>query len=186
MGILGKNHYNKTMEYTKPEALHPKPAGHKKTTALRIVLFVLAVGVFWYIYTYSDLISKRTADDDSQLSERKAQEQLLVAPESAGMSAEQYAAEVERYATEADTITLAAGCAMEPLILKMNEKKTLKLDNRDTSEHMIVFEDQNFFTVAPNTVREINITEAFGKGQGIYRYRCGEQEKAVGILYVVK
>ena len=69
---------------------------------------------------------------------------------------------------------------------KMNEKKTLKLDNRDTTEQMIVFEDQNFFTVAPNTVREINITEAFGKGQGIYRYRCGEQEKAVGILYVVK
>lgn len=174
------------MEYTTPEPLHPKVPGSTRRAVVRIIAFAAAVGVFWYIYTHSTLISQKPTADDANINDRGAQEQLLAPPEAAGLSSEDYAAQVERYAVEADTIALTSDCTMEPLILKMNEKKTLKLDNRDTTEQMIVFEDQNFFTVAPNTVREINITEAFGKGQGIYRYRCGAQEKTVGILYVVK
>lgn len=174
------------MEYTTPEPLRPKSPGRTKNALVRIVAIAAAAGVFWYIYTHSNLISRNQTEDNSNTTDRQAQERLLVAPEATGLSSEDYAAQVERYAIEADTIALTSGCTMDPLIIKMNEKNTLKLDNRDNSEHMIVFEDQNFFTVAPNTVREINITEAFGKGQGIYRYRCGDQEKTVGILYVVK
>jgi hypothetical protein len=113
---------------------------------------------------------------------------LLVPPDTSSPEAlALYEAHVADNAVVSDTISLDAGCAMSPLIVRLPENSILKIDNRDAVEHTLAFEDQNFFNVSAGQIREINITEVFGKGSGIYRYRCNNisLESAVGIMYVV-
>jgi plastocyanin len=113
---------------------------------------------------------------------------LLNAPDTANSeSVERYESQVKENAVSTDTITVGAGCSMDPLIVRLPENSVLKLNNVDATEHTIAFEDQNFFNVSASSTREINITEVFGKGAGIYRYRCNDQslEEAVGVFYIV-
>lgn len=158
--------------------------------ALAGSLIVLGVGI---LVATSFFTNRTTTEEvvpapDSSVVLRESQRKLLSTPLKLGMTDEVYAAEVARLAVEADTISIGAECSMDPLIIKMKEGSILKIDNKDSAEHMLAFEDQNFFAVSAGFVREINITEVFGKGEGIYRYRCGDRslEETVGIMYVVK
>ena len=119
--------------------------------------------------------------------QRELQKQLLVSPTELNVPEEQYNERVNQLSEEGDTITMGTNCAMDPLILKLKTGSELKLQNNDSVEHFIVFEDSNFFSVSANDTRSINITETFGKSDGIYRYRCGEREDSsnVGIMYIV-
>lgn len=170
------------MEYTTPEPFQPKKVLFKKSTVIMMLALFLGAVVFWYIYTHSDLIKGETGNPPEK-TELQAQN-LLDAPDKVGLSYEEYEGEVQRLAIKADTIVLNSACNMEPLIIEISKNGMLTIDNRDSAEHMLVFEDENFFTVTAGSKREINITEAFGKGEGIYRYRCGDQQKTVGIMYV--
>lgn len=111
---------------------------------------------------------------------------LLVPPE--GEKTADYEAQVAMHATVSDTITISDGCAMDPLIIELKANSTLKIENKDTTEHTIAFEDQNFFNVSPGQTRELNVSETFNKGAGIYRYRCNDLslEKSVGVMYLTE
>lgn len=178
------------MEYTIPEGV-THPIRHKRTILFAVVGAVVVIGfVIWvYLHYVPPTVPPPGPTEAEKKTElRQAQQKLLIAPEKAGMTKEDYAAEVAALAIEVDTITVMAGCTMDPMIIKMKEGSVLKLNNQDVSEHTLAFEDQNFFGIAPGLTREINITQVFGKNEGIYRYRCGDlsQDQNVGIMYIVK
>lgn len=180
------------MEYTTPEGTPVQPLRrHWLTVGIATtVLLILAVLGGWYYLNFarSPLPPPGPTAEEQKAELRLAQQRLLVSPEQLNLTPEAYAAEVTKLAVESDTITMSADCNMDPLIIKMKEDSVLKIDNRDSVEHVLAFEDQNFFAVSSGRTRDINITEVFQKGEGIYRYRCGDrsQEIAVGIMYVVK
>lgn len=155
-----------------------------------VSLGVITLGLAVFKQSAPPPVEVPTVDLEQQRIERMRAEQrrLFDTPAILGLTPEEYAAEVERLAVESDTVTVGPECVMDPLIIKMKEGSVLKIDNKDSVEHVLAFEDQNFFGVSSGFVREINITEVFGKGEGIYRYRCGDRslEEAVGIMYVVK
>lgn len=155
-----------------------------------VLIGALTVGFALFKQSASSPVEISAADLEQQRIERMKAEQrrLFDTPATLGLTAEEYATKVEQLAVESDMIVISTECAMDPLIIKMKEGSILKIDNKDSTEHMLAFEDQNFFAVSSGFVREINITEVFGKGEGIYRYRCGNRslEEAVGIMYVVK
>jgi len=99
-----------------------------------------------------------------------------------------YEQKVQQYAVQSDTITVSEHCVMNPLVVKLPQNSVLKIDNRDTTTHTVAFEDQNFFNVEAGQTRELNITETFGKGAGIYRYKCNDisLEDNVGVMYVTE
>ncbi len=178
------------MEYTVPEGSKIHSRSKKKTLMVAVVVVVLLIifvlGYLKYVKLASSVIESNEDEKETEL--RQAQQKLLIAPGESGMNPAEYAAEVAHLAVESNTITVMADCSMNPLIIKMGEGSVLKLNNQDVSEHVFVFEDENFFAVPAGQVREINITQVFGKGEGIYRYRCGDRAQAenVGIMYLVK
>lgn len=180
------------MEYRVPEGMSPRPQYRNRLVLLIVTtLFVVLTGggVWYYLHSTKDPLPPPGPTVEEQNAERRvAQQRLLVSPEQLGLTPEAYAEEVARLAAESDTITVGAECSMDPLIIKMKEASVLKIDNKDSVEHVLAFEDQNFFAVSSGRTREINITQVFKKGEGIYRYRCGDRspEIAVGIMYVVK
>ena len=182
----------KLMEYTTPEGTPTRLQRRRGLIISVATIFLLTLAVLggWYYLNFarSPLPPPGPTVEEQNAGRRAAQQRLLVSPEQLNLTPEAYAAEVAQLAVESDTITMSADCSMDPLIIKMKEDSVLKIDNRDSVEHVLAFEDQNFFAVSSGRTRDINITEVFQKGEGIYRYRCGDrsQEIAVGIMYVVK
>lgn len=180
----------KGMEYTVPEGSKIHTRSKKKTFMVAVVVVVLLIIVVLGYLKYVKQASSVTGSDEEEKETelRQAQQKLLIAPGESGINPGEYADEVAHLAVESNTITVTADCSMDPLIIKMREGSVLKLNNQDVSEHVFVFEDENFFAVPAGQVREINITQVFGKGEGIYRYRCGDHSRAenVGIMYLVK
>ena len=115
---------------------------------------------------------------------------VLTAPAADATSEEQaeYVVSVKRLAEAAAVLEIGEGCTMTPLVLKLAEGETLTIQNNDATAHTIAFEDQNFFSVSPGRSREIDLMAIFGKGEGIYRYRCSDvdRENNVGVLYIVE
>ncbi len=118
-----------------------------------------------------------------------AERALLTPPDRSNQAAvATYEEQVKELAVPSETLTVGEGCVMSPLIIRLPENSVLKIDNKDSKVHTIAFEDQNFFNVSAGKVREINITEVFGKREGIYRYRCNDQslEENVGVMYIAQ
>ena len=95
-----------------------------------------------------------------------------------------YQTKIAEVAVEAEAITLGTNCDVHPLVIKV-KTGVIKVRNTDSIEHVIAFEDENFFAVSAGGEREIS-TATLNKGPGIFRYRCGEQRegKNVGVLYI--
>jgi plastocyanin len=152
-----------------------------------ITLFIL-VALLWVHVQKGSSVAVPTVPDTSA-TQLEAQKKLLIAPDTTNTEAvATYTTAVAANSVESDTIVVNTACVMSPLIIKMKEGAQLTIENRDTTEHVLAFEDQNFFAVSGGQVRTINITDVFGKGAGIYRYRCGDisKEQNVGIMYVVQ
>ena len=156
--------------------LHPR-----RTVLIGFIVFIFTALLWFYTCPWGKNIENQDAPIVSDA------RSLLQAPDVSDPSAVlQYETQVADASIETDTVIVDANCAMTPLILKMREGSILKIDNRDTADHTISFEDQNFFNVSADQVREINITDTFGKGSGMYRYKCSDIsfDQNVGILYV--
>ncbi len=158
---------------------------HPRYVALMGICFFIGVAFLWYLSVQTTTVPT-VVETKEQIFDPQT---LLISPDVSNPEAvEKYVALVEVYAVESDSITIHEKCAMEPLIIKMKENSTLKIENEDAVEHTIAFEDQNFFNVSSAQVREVNISEVFGKGEGVYRYRCNDLslQDNVGVMYVVK
>lgn len=163
----------------------------RKIISIAVIVGIVLVGIAFLFLIFSKgepVPEGPTSEEIAKAKTLAEQKRLLATPEALSMTPDTYASEVARLSVETDTIFMGTECSIDPLIIKMKEGSILKIDNKDSVEHVLAFEDQNFFAVAGGQVREINITEVFGKGEGIYRYRCGDisQEVTVGIMYVVK
>lgn len=94
---------------------------------------------------------------------------------------------VKDKAISTNELTIGINCKMNPLVLEITTTDVLTIRNDDSIQHVISFEDQNFFTVSANDSRELTL-ERIGKKPGIYRYRCGDmnEEENVGVLYIIQ
>lgn len=93
---------------------------------------------------------------------------------------------IEKYAQETQALTIGQNCQMDPLVIKFKGDSTLVIANNDSKEHVISFENQNFFGVSAGDKRKINIKQTFGLTEGVWRYRCGDlsSEQNVGVMYL--
>ena len=143
-----------------------------------LILVLIAVGiicaVIYGVYKYR---APSLQTNDSEV--------LLLKPEVTNLTEEQYKEKAIAAAEESYAITMSANCAVDPLVIKVKTGAVLRLTNNDSVEHVMAFEDENFFAVSPGQTREIDTT-TLQKNEGVYRYRCGEQTegKNVGVLYI--
>ncbi len=153
--------------------------------------FVGLIGFALFITTLNFLLAQTSVStivqgvDEPTI--KSPESALLTPPDRSNQAAvSAYEKQVKALAVQSETLTVGEGCAMSPLIIRLPENSVLKIDNKDSKVHTIAFEDQNFFNVSAGKVRELNITEVFGKGEGIYRYRCNDQSlsKNVGVMYI--
>lgn len=159
----------------------------KKHTQLAVIIFL----VFVIFITIVLLVQSREETAHSIAvpnSYYTTPEELLIPPntqDSAAVAA--YSEAVEEFAVPADTIVVTEKCTMSPLVIKLPENSTLRIENQDSVPHTIAFEDQNFFTVSAGKTREINVLEVFKKPAGVYRYRCNDLSTSanVGVMYIV-
>ena len=157
--------------------LHASPHLTQKNLAVGILVLSLIAGIVGAVLLFQNFQTQKT---------REAQRKLLVPPEKAGLTKEMYEQQVSQLSEKGTVITMGPECDMSPLILRLTTGDSLQVHNTDGVEHVIAFEDENFFAVSAGDTRNINITTVFGKKEGIYRYRCGESthNENVGILYI--
>ena len=144
-----------------------------KSIVIVLVLFILIIAVLVFL---PPLTTREWA--------------VLVGPGQSASPEEKanYAERVKNEAKRADVLTIGVKCEMNPLVLKLKEGEMLKLKNTDIVVHTVAFEDQSFFTVSPGRDRSIDLAAVFGKGEGIYRYRCNDVsfDDNVGVLYITR
>lgn len=101
---------------------------------------------------------------------------------------ESYLRTVERAAVRADVLELGAGCSMNPLVLELSANETLTIQNNDSVTHTVSFEDNSFFSVSAGRSRTLDLMKTFGKGEGVYRYKCNDLSLGdnVGVLYITR
>lgn len=157
---------------------------------ISLIVLVLSVNILFLYLNNLDSSKQNGLSDTSEAAEQESLDvykKLLTPPQELGITEEEYLAQVASLSEVTNTITMGEGCLMNPLIVQIKEDSVLKVKNEASIDHVIAFEDQNFFAVSAGDTREINATQVFGKGEGIYRYRCGDQsqEVNVGIMYIV-
>lgn len=160
-----------------------------------VIGILLALGVGGYIL-YQALssqnrpsvpgFSQNTADipQEDILQETplpEVQQVIMAVPSSdASPSAfQQYRANIEYNAVASDTVTIT-NCMPSPMVLKVIQGETFKLENRDIKEHVIVVNENHRYLLNPKET--IDVTADFGNGFGIYTYTCDDPGLPVGVF----
>ena len=90
----------------------------------------------------------------------------------------------QRTATEANMLTMSAGCRMNPVILKAQNETTVLVQNQDTVAHTIVFNGTLTYPVPAGG--EVSLPIGFEKGVGLYGYACDASASAAGMILVTE
>lgn len=153
-----------------------------------ITMLVLFCVTFFFLYR-TIVEEKGEVSDEEVLSENaptaeitEAERELLLTGD---IEDHVYINTVSKVATNVETLEIGEGCVMSPLVLRLSLNTPLTIENKDTQNHVIAFEDENFFSVTAGRSRVIDL-HRFGKEEGVYKYRCGDvsREEAVGVLYI--
>lgn len=102
-------------------------------------------------------------------------------PDASPAAFQQYRANIEFNAVASDTVTIT-DCKPSPMVLKVVQGSTFKLENRDIKEHTIVVNTDHSYTLNPKET--VDVTADFGSGLGIYTYSCDDPALPVGVFLV--
>ena len=102
-------------------------------------------------------------------------------PDASRAALQQYRANIEYYAQEANNVSLT-DCLANPAVIKVVSGSTISLKNNDSTAHTILVNPENTFEVGPG--QSVGITADFGSGLGIYSYTCDNIGRPVGVFLV--
>jgi len=157
-------------------------------------LFLIAIGLAGYFFaTDKNKKEIRTDAMNENVVEKKSiseneRRNLLETPLSDIKEEEKsdYDNLLNKVAVSTTELKIGKNCDMDPLVMKFKNGDKLSIINNDNIDHIVAFENQNFFSVSSGDTREIDINEVFGLKDGIFRYRCSDvsSEANVGIFYI--
>ena len=113
------------------------------------------------------------------------EEQVLLDDMNRKLSQQEYL-QVENQAKDiavSSTAVDIANCFPNPLVFQAENNQFI-LKNSGKKIHTISFSSQEIYTLEPKDTKKITL--ASYNGPGLYAYGCDGQQKAVGIVYIVK
>lgn len=102
-------------------------------------------------------------------------------PDASEGARESYRALLDKYAKQQTNFTIKE-CKPDPLAIKVKTGSEITIKNDDDTQHLITVNAQSQVTVPAKG--SAKLTTDFGKGNGIYTYRCDSDEAHVGIILV--
>jgi len=91
---------------------------------------------------------------------------------------------VQKIAKEALILDITGCKAANPVVLKVKLDTPITVKNQDSTDHAIVFDTDNIFSIPANTTMDIKPDFQFGLGT--YGYGCDQTPHAVGIFLVIQ
>lgn len=102
-------------------------------------------------------------------------------PDASEAARNTYRALLENESKQQNDFTIKE-CTPDPLAIKVKSGSEITIRNDDDTEHLITVNAQNQVSVPANGTAKLKAE--FGKGNGIYTYRCDADVAHVGIILV--
>ena len=148
------------------------------------ILAIVAIALGYKIY------DERTSSPETEVSQNNTNnnqsvEDALVSPPLPGADqkvSDAYFKLVSDNAVESGTLDIS-GCKFNPFVVLIKKDQNLSLVNNDPVPHTISFGDTLSHTVSAASSKII--TANFGKGTGVYGFRCDNVPKPAGVISVI-
>lgn len=152
----------------------------KKQFLLIIILLIIAVVLGYAIYKQQDPkspsvpdVSIPTPSVSTQISSAlNADEKAVLNPPPSDASPaerEEHDALAAKLSKESDNLDIT-NCRPNPLVLRIQINKNLKVKNSDNINHKLIFDDTHQYQIPKNSTIDIKVD--FGHGAGLYGYVC--------------